>query len=329
MTDATPFKVGVSRDLITASGAPCFAPEAFDELAVNPTIEWEWLEPCDEIGADICACYDALHVNLPLVTAASVARDDCRVKIVARNGVGYDTVDVAELAQKGILTTNTPFAIRRPVAVAALSLAFALTTKLITKDRMVRAGRWNERVEHMGVGLAGRTLGVIGAGGIGSELIRLARPFFGRVVAADPDVAEAQIAGLGAAKVALDQLLGEADIVIVCCLLTPETRHLIGAEAFRAMKREAFFVNVARGPIHDEAALVAALDAGEIAGAGLDVTEVEPIADDSPLLTMENTIVTAHALCWTDECFEEIARTALRSIADVSLGRRPVHVVAG
>ena len=266
-------------------------------------------------------------MNLPRVTAASVARNDCRVKIFARNGVGYDTVDVAACAAKGIFTTNTPFAIRRPVAVAALTHVFALTTKIFTKDRIVRDGRWNDRVEHMGVGLTTRTLGVVGVGGIGSELIRLARPFFGRIIAADPYVAEAQIAGLGAEKVDLDTLMAEADAVVVCCLLTEHTRHLIGAGEFARMKPTAFFVNVGRGPIHDEAALIAALHSGGIAGAGLDVTEVEPIADDNPLLAMDNTIITAHALCWTDECFEEIARTALRSIADVSLGRRPRHVV--
>lgn len=321
------FRVGVTRDLITASGAPCFNPAAFDELAANPDIEWEWMEDCAEITPDHCARYDAIHVNLPRVTAASVARNDCRVKIFARNGVGYDTVDVAACAAKGIFTTNTPFAIRRPVAVAALTHVFALTTKIFTKDRIVRDGRWNDRVEHMGVGLTTRTLGVVGVGGIGSELIRLARPFFGRIIAADPYVAEAQIAGLGAEKVDLDTLMAEADAVVVCCLLTEHTRHLIGAGEFARMKPTAFFVNVGRGPIHDEAALIAALHSGGIAGAGLDVTEVEPIADDNPLLAMDNTIITAHALCWTDECFEEIARTALRSIADVSLGRRPRHVV--
>lgn len=321
------FRVGVTRDLITASGAPCFNPAAFEELAANPDIEWEWMEDCAEITPDHCARYDAIHVNLPRVTAASVARDDCRVKIFARNGVGYDTVDVAACAAKGIFATNTPFAIRRPVAVAALTHVFALTTKIFTKDRIVRDGRWNDRVEHMGVGLTTRTLGVVGVGGIGSELIRLAKPFFGRIIAADPHVAEAQIAGLGAEKVDLDTLMAESDAVVACCLLTERTRHLIGAGEFARMKPTAFFVNVGRGPIHDEAALIAALQSGGIAGAGLDVTEVEPIEDDNPLLAMDNTIITAHALCWTDECFEEIARTALRSIVDVSLGRRPRHVV--
>ncbi len=321
------FRVGVTRDLMTAAGEPCFAPAAFEELAANPAIDWEWMEETAEITADQAARYDGLLVAMPRVTAATVAREDLRLKIVARNGVGFDTVDVAALAAKGVVTTNTPFAIRRPVAVAALTLVFALATRLFQKDRLVREGRWNARTDFMGMGLTRRTLGIVGAGGIGSELIRLAKPFFGRVLAADPEVREAQIAALGAEKAELPRLLAEADAVVVCCLLTPKTRHLIGAAEFAAMKPTAYFVNVGRGPIHDEAALAEALRAGEIAGAGLDVTEVEPISPDSPLLAMENVIITPHALCWTDECFEEIARTALRSIADLSLGRRPRHVV--
>lgn len=317
------FRVGVTADLRTASGAPCFNPAAFDELKANPEIEWEWLAPCEEITADHFARYDALHVNLPRVGAAAASRSDRRCRIVARNGVGYDTVDVAGLAARGVLTTNTPLAIRRPVAVAAITLIFALTGRLLKKDRMVRAGRWNERVEHMGVGLTTRALAVVGAGGIGRELIGLARPFFGRILAVDPHVEAVD----GAEMAPLDRALREADVVVVSCLLNEDTRGLIGAREFALMKPSAFFVNVARGPIHDEAALVAALEAGGIAGAGLDVTEVEPIPEDSPLLTMDNAIVTAHSLCWTDECFEDIARTALRSIVDVSLGRRPLHVV--
>ena len=321
------FRVGVSRDLITASGGPCFNPAAFDELAANPAIEWEWMDEVKEVTQDQAAQYDGLLVALPRVTAATVARDDCRLKIVARNGVGYDTVDFKALAAKGILTTNTPFAIRRPVSVAALTLIFALTGKLFKKDALVRAGKWNERTDHMGVGLTTRTLGIVGCGGIGSELVKLAKPFFGRILVADPHVREAQISALGGSKVDLETLCREADVVNVCCLLNEETRGLIGPAEFALMKPTAFYVNVGRGPITNEAALIEALRQGRIAAAGLDVTDVEPIQSDNPLLGMENTIITAHALCWTDECFEEIARTALRSIVDVSEGRRPVHVV--
>jgi phosphoglycerate dehydrogenase-like enzyme len=319
------FRVGVTSDLKTASGEPCFNIAAFDELKANPDIEWEWLPHCDRISARMMASYDALQVNLPLVGADAVAGDDLRVKLIARNGVGFDTVDVGALAARGVMVTNTPLAIRRPVAVAALSLILALAGKLPLKDKLVRTGRWNERVEHMGLGLTGRTLGIVGAGGIGAELARLAAPFFANVIAADPFVAEADMAG--AIKRNLPDLLAEADMVAACCMLNDATHHLMNAEAFAAMKPGALFFNVGRGPIHDERALIAALQSGHLGGAGLDVTEIEPIALDNPLLTMENTIITAHALCWTDECFEDIARTALRSIVDVSQGRHPPHVV--
>ena len=325
-----PFKIASTRDLLKGDGTPAFLPAAFDELNRNPEIEWEWLpETVTEITPDIAARYDGLHVNLPSVTAASVARDDCRVKIIARNGVGFDTVDVAACAAKGIAVTNTPHAIRRPVAVAALTLIFALAGKLMDKDRLVRTGRWNDRTDFMGTGLTGRTLGLIGAGGIGQELIPLARPFFSRVIAADPHVGTGPLAALGATRVDFADLLAQSDFVVAACPLNDDTRHLMNAEAFAAMKPSASFINVARGPIHDEAALIAALQSGQIASAGLDVTEAEPISVTSPLTRMDNVILTPHALCWTDECFEAIARTALRSIVDVSLGQTPAHVVAG
>jgi phosphoglycerate dehydrogenase-like enzyme len=323
------FKVGVTRDLMTEGGGPCFAPAAFDELAkAGIPIAWEWLpETLVAITPEIAAAYDGLHVNLPRVTQAGVARADCRVRIIARNGVGYDSVDVPAMTARGILVTNTPVAVRRPVAVATLTLLFALAGRLFAKDRLVRTGRWDDRVEHMGLGLTGRTLGLLGAGSIGQEVARLASPFFGRVIAADPYVSDATVAATGATRVPFDTLLAESDFLVACCLLTPETRHLMNAAAFARMRRSAFFVNVGRGPIHDEAALAAALRAGQIAGAGLDVTEVEPIPADSPLIGMDQVILTPHALCWTDECFEDIARTALRSIADVAAGRRPAHLV--
>ncbi len=328
MTNSQPFKIGTTRDLLTADGTPCFPVAAFEELAGHEGLSWEWLpEDVDEITPDIAAQYDGLHCNLPRVTAASLARDDCRLKIIARNGVGYDTVDLEAATAKNIVVTNTPLAVRRPVAVATLTLVFALAGRLFEKDAMVRAGRWNDRVNAMGFGLTGRTLGLVGAGSIGKEIIRLAAPFFHSVIAADPFAEAEEVRDAGGTLVAHDEVLTRSDFVVTCCLLTDETRHLLDGQAFQKMKNDAFFVNVGRGPLHDEAALVAALQRGEIAGAGLDVTEEEPINNDSPLLNMKNVIITPHALCWTDECFEDIARTALRSLVDVSQGRRPEYVV--
>lgn len=322
------FRVGTTRDLMTRSGRPAFDERAFDELKANPEIEWEWIpESVREITPEIAARYDGLHLNAPKLTASSIARDDCRLKIVARNGVGFDSVDVAACAAKGILVTNTPLAIRRPVAVAAMTLILALSGRLFAKDRIVREGRWGEKVEHMGEGLTTRTLGLVGGGGIGQELIPLARPFFGELIVADPQVPADVFETLGARKVTFETVLEESDYLVVACPLNEQTHHLMNAGAFARMKRGATFVNVARGPIHDEAALVEALNSGQLQAAGLDVHEVEPLPTSSRLISMANVILTPHALCWTDECFEDMARTALRSIADVSLGRRPTHVV--
>jgi D-3-phosphoglycerate dehydrogenase len=276
---------------------------------------------------DIMARYDALYVNAPRVTAASVARDDLRAKIVARHGVGYDSVDVAALARRGVIATNTPVAVRRPVAVAALTFIFALAGKLLEQDRLTRGGRWHERTSHMGLGLTTRTLGVIGAGGIGRELLALARPFGGEMLAADPYVDPAVVAALGAELVPLERLLQASDFVVATVLLNDHTRHLMNARRFAQMKRSAYFVNLSRGPIADEAALIAALREGTIGGAGIDVFEQEPVAPDNPLLGMDNVLVTPHALCWTDECFDAIAREGLGCIVDFANGRTPKSVI--
>ena len=322
------FKVGVTRDLLTAKGEPAVGTRAFEKLKAGRDIVWEWIpEDLTEITPDVAARYDGLYLNLPKLTAASVARDDCRLKIAARNGVGYDSVDLAAASRRGIVVTNTPIAVRRPVAVATLTLVFALAGRLFKKNEIVRQGRWNARTDYMGQGLTTRTLGLVGAGSIGQEIIKLAAPFFGRIVAADPYADAGRIKALGADLVPLDTVMREADFVVVCCLLNKDTQHLINAERLALMKPTAYFLNVGRGPITDEKALIATLKAGRIAGAGLDVTEQEPIEPDNPLLGMENVIITPHALCWTDECFHDIASAALKSIAEVSWGRRPVHVV--
>jgi phosphoglycerate dehydrogenase-like enzyme len=322
------FKLGIVRDVLNAAGEPSFGAGALEVLKGNPALDWEYTAQSEkEITPELAARYDGLYVNSSRVSAGTVARGDCRLRIVARHGVGYDSVDVAALSAKGIVLTNTPLAIRRPVAVATLTLLFALAGRLFAKDRITRAGRWAERNDLMGTGLVGRTLGIVGGGGIGQELLRMSAPFGMRRVVADPYASDEALRALGATIVPLEQLLRESDFVVIACLLTEETRHLIGAPQFASMKPGAYFMNVARGPIVDEAALIEALRAGRIAGAGLDVFEQEPVDPANPLLRMDNVIVTPHALCWTDECFHAIASSGLQGIVDFSLGRRPAHVV--
>jgi D-3-phosphoglycerate dehydrogenase len=179
----------------------------------------------------------------------------------------------------------------------------------------------------MGLGLTTRTLGVIGGGGIGRELLALARPFGWKMRVADPYVDPSAMSALGAECMPLEQLLRESDFVVATVLLNRETRHLMNAARFAQMKRSAFFINLSRGPIVDEPALIAALEHGTIAGAGLDVFEQEPVARDNPLLAMANVLVTPHALCWTDECFDAIAREGLTCLVDFANGRTPKSVV--
>jgi phosphoglycerate dehydrogenase-like enzyme len=321
-------RVGVTRDILDARGEPAFGSAALDLLDRASAIDWEYLpDTVAEITAEHAARYDALYVNLPRVPAAAVARADCRLQVVARHGVGYDSVDVPAMTRAGVIVTHTPSSMPRPVATIALTFVLALAGKLFLKDRLTRTGRWQERMDNMGIGLTGRRLGVVGAGRIGKELLRMARVFDLELLAADPYVNAIELAYIGARKADLETVLRESDFVVVCCLLNEETRHLIGAPQFAAMKTTAFLVNVARGPIVDEAALVAALDAGRIAGAGLDVFEQEPIAAHNPLLAMDNVIVTPHSLCWTDECFRNMAATGLASIVDALAGRTPEFVV--
>ena len=155
----------------------------------------------------------------------------------------------------------------------------------------------------------------------------MARTFGLELLAADPNVDAVELGYAGARKVDLPTLLAASDFVVVCCLLDAQTRHLIGAAELAQMKRRAYFINVARGPIVDEPALLDALGSGRIAGAALDVFEQEPVARDNPLLAMDNVIVTPHSLCWTDECFHNMASTGLASIVDALAGRRPEFVV--
>src|SRR4029450_12557964 len=198
MTDK--FRVGITRDILDSRGEPAFGRAA---LSI-PERALAGLDP------EHAPRYDAIYVNIARVPAAAVARSDCRLRVVARHGVGYDTVDVPAMTRAGIVVTNTPTAMPRPVATTALTFVLALAGKLMLKDRLTRTGRWHERMDHVGMGLTGRTLGVIGAGRIGQEILRMARTFDLKLIAADPVVDAIEIGYTGAPKVALPPLLDEA-----------------------------------------------------------------------------------------------------------------------
>jgi D-3-phosphoglycerate dehydrogenase len=321
------FRVGVTRDFLRPDGTPAFGTVGLDLLDAAPGVRWEYLaEDTRELRPGQVAGFDALFVLTPRVSAATLEGAD-RLAVIARFGVGYDSIDVEACTRHGVLLTITPDGVRRPVATAALTFLLALGHKLLTKDRLTRAGRWAEKVDHMGTGLVGRTLGVVGLGNIGREVFRLAAPLGMRHLANDPYVAAADAAAVGAELVNLETLLRAADFVCLCCTLTAETRHLIDGARLALMKPTAYLINVARGPVVEQRALTEALHQRRIAGAGLDVFEREPIDPADPLLALDNVILSPHALCWTDQCLSGTGRSACGSILEVAAGRVPRDVV--
>lgn len=324
---ATKFLVGLTRDFLKPDGSLGFGDIGLSLLDDAPQLEWDFLpEDVSEIRHEIADQYDALLVLAPQVTAKTLG--GCkRLSVVARFGVGYDNVDVSACTENNVLLTITPDGVRRPVAVSAIAFLLALSHKLLIKDRLTREGRWAEKLDHMGMGLTGRTLGLIGLGNIGREILTLARPFEMRHLAFDPYATEAAAAEVGARLTELDELLAESDFVCVSCALTDSTRHLLDARRLTKMKPTAYLINVARGPIIDQAALTHALQEELIAGAALDVFEQEPIDPHDPLLSLDNVILAPHAICWTDEMFLGNGRAACQSILDVARGLEPKHVV--
>ena len=250
-----------------------------------------------------------------------------RLAAIARFGVGYDSVDVAACTQNDVLLTITPDGVRRPVASSAMAFMLALAHRLPAKDRLTREGRWGEKLDYHGTGLGGRTLGLIGLGNIARDVLALARPFEMRAVAADPFATSEMAASAGVTLLSLEELLRTADFIIVCCALTPQTEKLLNAARLGLMKPTAYLINIARGPIVDQAALTTALREKRIAGAGLDVFEQEPIDPTDPLLSLDNVIV-APALPGLDgRAAARRGRRAIQSLLDVAAGRVPRHVV--
>ena len=321
------FRVGLTNDFLKPDGSLIFDDLGLDLLDQAAGLGREFLaEATPELSADQVRPFDALLVLGGRVTEQTLAGAD-RLAIVARSGVGYDSVDVGACTRAGVVVTITPDGVRRPVASSVVAFMLALSLRMLDKDRLTRQGRWAEKTSYNGLGLAGRTLGVIGMGNIGREIVDLSRSFGLRYLAFDPFLSSAHAAAAGVELVDLETLLRTADFVSVNCPLDAETYHLLDARRLGWMRPSAYLINTARGPIVDQVALTTALAERRLAGAALDVFEQEPIDAEDPLLRLDNVIVAPHAICWTDECFRDNGRSACRSILDVAAGRAPTYVV--
>lgn len=323
------FRVALSGDFRKPDGSPAYPMFDLSPLENDPRIEVVHVDAVDgAIPASALEDIDALILLVPRFSRGSVPKSR-RLAIVARFGVGFDSVDVDACTDNGIVLCTTPDGVRRPVAVAILTFILALAGRLKTKDTLVRKGPsgWAQRSEHMGTGLVGRTLGQLGIGNIGAEVFRIAEPLGMHFIAYDPYADEMVAKELGIELVDLDTLFREADFLSVSCPLTEETRGIVNAERLALMKPTAFLINTSRGPTVDQKALYDALRQEKIAGAGLDVFEVEPTAAGEPITQLDNVLLAPHALCWTDQCFAGIGAADVEAVLAVSRGEIPRGIV--
>ncbi len=280
----------------------------------------------DELYAAVAGADAVVTLLHDRVDGALLDAAGPQLRCVANVAVGYDNIDVPAASERGVLVTNTPGVLTDATADLAMALILMVTRRLGEGERAVRAGeRWSWSMFFMlGHSLGGKTLGVVGLGAIGQATAARARAF-GMEIAYNnrrPAPPEVERALGGARALELDELLRSSDVVSIHCPLTPQTRHLIDADRLAAMRDTAYLVNTARGPIVDEAALAAALAAGTIAGAALDVFEHEP--DVHPgLLELDNVVLIPHLGSATIETRTAMAMLAAENVIAVLNGGVP------
>jgi D-3-phosphoglycerate dehydrogenase len=250
--------------------------------------------------------------------------------VIGRHGVGLDNVDLAAATARGIPVTFTPYGPTESTAEHALLLILATARRLAQLDRAVRRGEFGLRDQPAAMGheLAGKVLGIVGFGRIGRRLAEICRDGLGMAVRVyDPYVDPVAVAGWGATYVAdLGELAGHVDVLSIHTPLTAETRHLIGRTVLMALKPGAILVNTSRGPVVDEAALVEALQAERLGGAGLDVYDPQPPSTANPLLHMDQVVLTPHVASFTHEGRRRMGLTVVEDVLRVLRGQRPQHL---
>jgi D-3-phosphoglycerate dehydrogenase len=260
------------------------------------------------------ADYDGLAIRSATKVTEKLLAAAPRLKVVGRAGIGVDNVDIPAASRRGIIVMNTPFGNSITTAEHAVALMFALARQIPEANKSTHGGKW-EKNRFMGVEITGKTLGVIGCGNIGSIVATRGVGLKMHVLGYDPFLSEDRASQLGIEKVELDDLLARADFITLHTPMTDKTRGMIDAAAIAKMKKGVFIINCARGGLVVEADLIEALKSGKVAGAGIDVFEVEP-ATDSPLFGMENVVATPHLGASTTEAQENVALQIAEQMSD-------------
>jgi D-3-phosphoglycerate dehydrogenase len=279
----------------------------------------------DEFLGEAADCDALLNTYAGAITAETMARMP-KCKIIARYGIGVDTIDLVAATAAGIIVTNNPTYCIEEVAEHTMALLLACARKIPFYDRAVRGGNWAVPPGKPMFRMAGSTIGLVGFGNIARQVAVRAAAFGMRVLYSDPVVKEGQFKVPGK-KVTLEKLLKESDFVSVHPPLTPKTRGMINDDAFLKMKSTAFLINCSRGPVVDTAALVRALDERKIAGCALDTIDPEPLPEPHALRGRENVIVTPHAAWYSERAMVGLQEGAPNEVRRVLTGEWPVNVV--
>jgi D-3-phosphoglycerate dehydrogenase len=312
---------------------PCF----LDIIAKRPEIRVDKLEneTTDEAALPVLSAAHAYQIGS--------ARDELNPRfhmrrdliarmpnllIVSTSGAGFDTVNVKDCTEAGVLVVNQTGGNAEAVATHVVAMVLSLSKQIVQVNHALRAGAMKSRTDYIGTDVRDKTIGIVGLGNVGRRVANLCGTLLGmNVIACDPYLDEATMRERGAAKVTLEELLRRADFVSINCPLDDDTRGMIGAPQFALMKPSAYFITTARGFIHDERALADALRSKRIAGAGVDVFDKEPPGPDHPLLAFDNVIASPHTAGVTREARANMGRIAAEQLIMTLDGGRPPRIV--
>ena len=267
---------------------------------------------------------DVIITGAPIT--ATVIEAAKKLKLIQTTSVGYDRIDVESAAEKGVAICNVAEANANSVAELVFGLVISVARRIASHDRLMRSGGWGRVDLEWQVQIRHKTLGIVGLGAIGSRVAQIGRSAFEmRVLAHDPYVTEERADQFGGRLVDLRTLMSESDVVTVHVPLNEETRHMIGGEELSLLKPSAIFINTSRGPVVDEEALIAVLEGGRISGAGLDVFEVEPLPEDSPLRALENVVLVPHIGSASD-ALSHMVEVAVENVLRLAKGLEPFRI---